>query len=101
MADGWNDDFGAGPSFFDRARRAPDDDDDFPILDHIAPGVLPQEVAEETPYQQLVRHWLDERHAPDVLPGQEALLGRLLDHVRKQVSAREMVLRVAIDRTQL
>lgn len=93
MADGWDDDFDAplaGPSFIDRARNAPADDD-FPIEDDFRanrPGVLPQDVAEETPFQQLIRHWMNERHAPDILPGQEMLLGRLLDHIRKQVSIR-------------
>ena len=47
--------------------------------------VLPQELAEETPFQQLIRHWMNERHAPDVLHAQEVLLGRLLDHIKKQV----------------
>ena len=98
----WDDDFNAfmgndaGPSdsFIDRARAAPDDDDfnmgeDYgapppPGLAHVA--VLGQDVAEETALQQLIRHWMNERHAPDILPGQEMLLGRILDHVRKQVS---------------
>ncbi|PCH34768.1 GINS complex Sld5 component [Wolfiporia cocos MD-104 SS10] len=48
------------------------------------PNILPQEVAEETAFQQLIRHWMNERHSPDILPGQELLLGRILDHVRKQ-----------------
>ena len=98
----WDDDFNAfmgndaGPSdsFIDRARAAPDDDDfnmgeDYgapppPGLAHVA--VLGQDVAEETAFQQFIRHWMNERHAPDILPGQEMLLGRILDHVRKQVS---------------
>ncbi|KAF9802961.1 hypothetical protein IEO21_09779 [Rhodonia placenta] len=67
MADSWlNADLDApyaGPSFVDRARY---------------------EVAEETPFQQLIRHWMNERHSPDILTGQEILLGRILDHVRKQ-----------------
>ena len=89
MALPWNDDLDepiAGPSFLDRVRNAPDDDD-FPMGDNnLRQGLLPQDVAEETPFQQLVRHWMNERHAPDILPGQEMLLGRLLDHIRKQVS---------------
>lgn len=91
MSANWDDDFGspvAGPSFVDRARNAPDDDD-FPIADDFGgrrPVVLAQDVAEETPFQQLIRHWMNERHASDILPGQEMLLGRLLDHIRKQVS---------------
>ena len=35
---------------------------------------------------QLLRHWMNELHAPDILPEQEMLLGRILDLVRKQVS---------------
>lgn len=48
-------------------------------------NVLPQAVAEETSFQQLIRHWMNERHAPDILYAQEGLLGRLLDHIKKQV----------------
>jgi GINS complex subunit 4 len=32
-----------------------------------------------------VRHWLNERHAPDILPVQAEVLGALLDHIRRQV----------------
>ncbi|ETW76655.1 hypothetical protein HETIRDRAFT_327861 [Heterobasidion irregulare TC 32-1] len=39
---------------------------------------------EETELQQLIRHWVNERHAPDILPGQENLLASLLDHIRRQ-----------------
>ena len=39
----------------------------------------------ETLFQQLVRHWLNERHAPDILPAQTEILGSLLDHIRRQV----------------
>ena len=39
----------------------------------------------ETLFQQLVRHWLNERHAPDILPVQAEVLGALLDHIRRQV----------------
>lgn len=45
----------------------------------------PQAVSQETPFQQLIRHWMNERHSPVILPAQEILLGRLLDHIRKQV----------------
>jgi len=41
----------------------------------------------ETPLQQLIRHWMNERHAPDILPVQQALLSGLLDHIRRQVSS--------------
>ena len=87
MADPWDDEPIAGPSFMDRIHNAPDDDD-FPMDNRraIPAAPFPQDLAEETPFQQLIRHWLNERHAPDILPGQEMLLGRLLDHIRKQVS---------------
>ncbi|TFK94534.1 GINS complex Sld5 component [Polyporus arcularius HHB13444] len=96
MSFDWDDDFNApiaGPSFVDRARNAPEDDD-FPIADDFGggrAGILAQDVAEDTPFQQLIRHWLNERHAPDILPGQELLLGRLLDHIRKQSNDVELL----------
>ncbi|KAF8731043.1 hypothetical protein AX14_005281 [Amanita brunnescens Koide BX004] len=40
--------------------------------------------SEETPLEQLIRHWMNERNAPDILPAQEFLLNRLLDHLRRQ-----------------
>lgn len=85
----------AGPSFVDRARHAPDDED-YPVADDFGRpdpnllGPLAQE-EEETPSQQLIRHWMNERQAPEILPGQEMLLGRILDHVRKQVSYCAMI----------
>ncbi|TFK38458.1 hypothetical protein BDQ12DRAFT_605697 [Crucibulum laeve] len=39
---------------------------------------------DETPLEKLTRHWMNERHAPDILPAQEDLLGTLLDHLRRQ-----------------
>ncbi|KAI0804574.1 GINS complex Sld5 component [Irpex lacteus] len=77
----------AGPSFVERARNAPDDDDDDIRLwggGADAPAIIPQDTAEETSLQKLIRYWMNERHAPDILPAQEMLLGRLLDHIRKQ-----------------
>lgn len=68
----------AGPS---RARRVNDEDD--AMGNDQGPAILPQEIAEQTPFQQLLRHWMNERHAPDILPAQEYLLGRLLDHISK------------------
>ncbi|KAI0077966.1 Sld5-domain-containing protein [Panus rudis PR-1116 ss-1] len=60
-------------------------DEDVPIRDDFGvPNLLPGDEVEETPFQNLLRHWMNERHAPDILPAQEALLGRLLDHIRKQ-----------------
>jgi hypothetical protein len=49
-------------------------------LDFGAPALPP-----ETLFQQLVRHWQNERHAPDILPVQAEELGALLDHIRRQV----------------
>ncbi|KIK80575.1 hypothetical protein PAXRUDRAFT_158300 [Paxillus rubicundulus Ve08.2h10] len=43
-----------------------------------------QEDEQETPLQQLIRYWTNERHAPDILPTEEDLLSRLLDHIRSQ-----------------
>ncbi|THH28857.1 hypothetical protein EUX98_g5334 [Antrodiella citrinella] len=76
-----------------------DDDDDIPMAGPLPPArdvdaddmpapariVAPRDLV-ETPFQQLTRHWMNERHAPDILPAQEALLGRLLDHIRKQTN---------------
>lgn len=76
----------AGPSFLDRVANAPDDD--FWGNARVAPAIVPQDVTEETALQKLIRYWMNERHAPDILPGQEMLLGRLLDHIRKQVRIR-------------
>lgn len=84
----------AGPSnFVQRALTAPADpeDPDANILDDIIGelggrnAVIDEDVASETPFQELIRHWMNERHAPEILPAQETLLGRLLDHIRKQV----------------
>ncbi|KAI0919717.1 hypothetical protein AcV5_001703 [Taiwanofungus camphoratus] len=90
MASHWLDDdeSRAGPSFINRVLHAPEDED-YPIADDFgfgrqAPAIVSQDMAEETPFQQFIRHWMNERHSPDILPGQEMLLGRILDHVRKQ-----------------
>ncbi|KAF8831419.1 hypothetical protein HHX47_DHR1000772 [Lentinula edodes] len=40
---------------------------------------------DESPISQLTRHWINERHAPDILPAQEDLLASLLDHIRRQI----------------
>ncbi|KAG6812082.1 hypothetical protein H0H92_004446 [Tricholoma furcatifolium] len=73
------------PSFLDRVRNAPDDDDVVvppprPMVD--VPFTLQTE--NETPLQQLIRHWLNERNCPDILPAQEELLVSVLDHIRRQ-----------------
>ena len=78
--------FEAGPSSGRRVHNAPRDaDGDAIIRDDFDPTILAQEDAEETTFQQFIRHWMNERHAPDILPSQEMLLGRILDHIRKQV----------------
>ncbi|KAG6840227.1 hypothetical protein C0991_008056 [Blastosporella zonata] len=72
-------------SFSDRARNASHDDDDVPIpaaRPADVPFILPAE--EETPLQQLIRHWTNERNCPDILPAQEELLVSVLDHIRRQ-----------------
>ncbi|KAG6844984.1 hypothetical protein H0H87_001927 [Tephrocybe sp. NHM501043] len=70
-------------SFIDRARNAPPDDDDVAISDarNVA-FTLPTD--EDTPLQQLIRHWANERNSPDILPAQEELLVLVLDHIRRQ-----------------
>ena len=44
-----------------------------------------EEDEEETPLQQLIRHWMDKQHVPDVLPISEDVLSGLLDHIQSQV----------------
>ena len=41
--------------------------------------------SEQNDVQRLMRAWQDERHAPDILPAQDELLGRVLDSIRQQV----------------
>ncbi|KAI0028409.1 GINS complex Sld5 component [Vararia minispora EC-137] len=38
----------------------------------------------DTPLQQLIRQWQNERYAPEILAGHEAALNVLLDHIRRQ-----------------
>lgn len=68
--------------FQNRLRNAAPDDDDVPMPS--APPLF-EEQDEETPLQQLIRHWMNERHAPDILPVAENVLAGLLDHIRRQV----------------
>ncbi|KAJ7186785.1 hypothetical protein C8R46DRAFT_1157963 [Mycena filopes] len=51
--------------------------------DAIRPQVE-EPLPDETPLEQLTRHWMNERHAPDILPAQDVLLSSLLDHIRRQ-----------------
>ena len=67
-----------------------DDGEDFPMggaPTAAGPIALDFGAPPETLFQQLVRHWLNERHAPDILPVQAEVLGALLDHIRRQVRA--------------
>lgn len=60
---------------------------------NVSPSPPPRDVfiptdlddAQELPLQKLIRHWMNERHAPDILPVQAELLAGILDHVHKQV----------------
>lgn len=77
----------AGPSFH---RRNEDEEDPFgePMAADVDPGVddvLQEDESQGTPLEQLTRHWMNERHAPDILAAQEDLLTNLLDHLRRQV----------------
>ena len=80
----------AGPSSIDRPRQAALDDLDRDVpMPIAAPSLQPAE--EETPLQQLIRHWTNERHAPDILPAQEDLLMSVLDHIRRQVHSKRCI----------
>ena len=54
-------------------------------VDTVASDFSLIDVSEETDLQQLMRHWQNERHAPDILQSQDALLSRILDQIRRQV----------------
>jgi hypothetical protein len=83
---------GSGPSFIERARGAPDDSDDAMAVDVAGPDAFdprfdnPMGEEPKTALQRLLRAWMNERHAPDILPAQDVLLSGLLDHIRRQVS---------------
>lgn len=78
-------DMDASPSlnqadFINRARGAlpsPPPEEDFTFAD--------LDDAQELPLQKLIRYWMNERHAPDILPIQAELLAGILDHIHKQV----------------
>ena len=85
----------AGPSYTVRNESNIDDDDMRPVLPGRDPEdeperrrtnfILDEEETVTTPLERLTRHWMNERHAPDILPAQEDLLMNLLDHLRRQV----------------
>ncbi|KAJ7764747.1 hypothetical protein B0H16DRAFT_1673941 [Mycena metata] len=70
----------SGPSAPRRAPSALLEREDQPMPDFLPEEPLP----DETPLEQLTRHWMNERHAPDILPAQDVLLSSLLDHIRRQ-----------------
>ncbi|KAF5319661.1 hypothetical protein D9619_008640 [Psilocybe cf. subviscida] len=67
----------------DRAPRNDDAGDDNPFVEDAEPL--------GTPLEQLTRHWMNERHAPDILTAQEDLLANLLDHIRRQSDAVQLL----------
>ena len=84
----------SGPSFVQRALDAPDDDGDAVIRDDFASAPAPStqtlpafllEDTNETLFQQFIRHWMNERHAPDILPHQQDFLDHALGLLRDKV----------------
>lgn len=77
----------AGPSFDRRNDNEEDPFGDPMAADNEDRGVdvFPDEESQDTPLEQLTRHWMNERHAPDILAAKEDLLINLLDHLRRQV----------------
>ena len=73
------------PAAAPQRRASPDPFQSVPEFDVWAPDRDLGDTEGETPLQQLIRHWMNERHAPDILPVQQALLSGLLDHIRRQV----------------
>jgi len=68
-----------------------DDDEDFPMAGPIMPlEPIALDFGAAAPPETLFQHWLNERHAPDILPMQAEVLGGLLDHIRRQVRARAL-----------
>ncbi|KAK7028267.1 DNA replication complex GINS protein SLD5 [Favolaschia claudopus] len=79
----------SGPSNGRESALLDDQDDVFmPDINLNAGQPKPPEeeepLPEQTPLEQLTRHWMNERHAPDILPAQDVLLSSLLDHIRRQ-----------------
>ena len=80
-----------------RSRRNENEEDPFgePMAADVDPGVndiLQEEESPGTPLEQLTRHWMNERHAPDILAAQEDLLTNLLDHLRRQVHLEVLII---------
>ncbi|KAK7036720.1 GINS complex subunit [Paramarasmius palmivorus] len=62
-----------------------------PSNDATLQSILGTSSTDETPLEQLMRHWMNERHCPDILPAQEELLSSLLDHIRRQSDAVQLL----------
>ncbi|KAF9267216.1 GINS complex Sld5 component [Marasmius fiardii PR-910] len=50
-----------------------------------------QEIAESGVLGKLMQHWMNERHCPDLLPAKEEVLSSLLDHIRRQSEAVQLL----------
>jgi hypothetical protein len=57
--------------------------------------------AQELPLQKLIRYWMNERHAPSILPIQAELLAGILDHIHKQVRCPSVALTLNLDEADL
>jgi hypothetical protein len=95
------DDFFAGPStkktsFLSRLHDVPHDDFDdvFGVPPPAARNVdvamghgqlIPDDLEEATPTQKLMRYWINERSAPEVLQCQTEVLNEVLDFIAEQV----------------
>lgn len=93
---------GQQTSFVERLQAVANDDDsdrtlveqvnmDVDVEGQAREGVLNRE-RNETDVQKLLRAWQDERHAPDILPAKDVLLGNVLDSIRRQVCVSELLL---------
>ncbi|KAG7085682.1 hypothetical protein E1B28_003227 [Marasmius oreades] len=74
-----------------------DDEDDRdvsmagPSSDPAVDEILEWNIAEEAHLEKLTRHWMNERHCPDILPAEDELLSSLLDHIRRQSEAVQLL----------
>ena len=70
-------------SFLQRMQAAMDDDDDVDVAP--SNNAMDLDTPRGTKIQELMRHWLNERSAPEILQCQTQLLNGLLDFVADQV----------------
>ncbi len=77
-------DGGAGGFDYGLGLRTQDIADvDMELGERAREGVMRRE-EEESDVQKLLRCWRNERHAPDILPTKDQLLGDILDSIRRQ-----------------